>query len=117
MKTLKKILDRKRRHNRIKAKISGNSARPRLVVFRSLSNHYAQLIDDEKGVTLASASDIKDKKSKEKKADRAKKVGLEIAKIALEKKIKQCVFDRNGYKFHGRVKAIAEGAREGGLEF
>jgi large subunit ribosomal protein L18 len=117
MKTLKKILDRQRRHHRIKQRISGNALRPRLVVSRSLSNHYVQLVDDEKGVTLASASDIKDKKNKDKKIDRAKKVGLEIAKIAAEKKIKKCVFDRNGYKFHGRVKAIAEGAREGGLEF
>ncbi|HLG25711.1 MAG TPA: 50S ribosomal protein L18 [Candidatus Gracilibacteria bacterium] len=117
MKTSKKLIDRKRRHMRIRAKISGTPERPRLVVFRSLSHHYAQLIDDTKGVTLASASDIKDRKSKEKRLDRAKQVGLKIAELAKVKNISTCTFDRNGFKYHGRVKAIAEGAREGGLEF
>ncbi len=116
MKTSKKKIDRQQRHNRIRAKISGTAARPRLVVFRSLSNHYAQLINDEKGVTLASFSDLK-MKGKETKTGRAKKVGLELAKLAKEKGISICVFDRNGYKYHGRVKAIADGAREGGLKF
>ena len=115
MKTSKKSLTRARRHNRIRAKIIGTSARPRLVVFRSLNHHYAQLIDDAKGVTLASASDLKLKGGK--KSERAKKVGLELAAAAKEKKITACVFDRNGYKYHGRIKAIAEGAREGGLQF
>jgi large subunit ribosomal protein L18 len=116
MKTSKKKIDRKKRHNRIRAKISGTAERPRLVVFKSLSNHYAQLINDEKGVTLASFSDLK-LKGKETKTERAKKVGMELAKIAKEKGIKLCVFDRNGYKYHGRVKALADGAREGGLQF
>lgn len=112
----KKESNRASRHRRIRTKINGTSEKPRLVVFRSLSHHYAQLIDDSKGVTLASASDLK-AKSKDKKADRAKKMGTELAKVALEKKITTCVFDRNGYKYHGRIKAIADGAREGGLQF
>ncbi len=116
MKTSPKITARANRHNRIRAKVSGTAEKPRLVIFRSLDNHYAQLIDDVTGKTLISASDLKSK-SKDKKADRAKQVGLEVAKLALEKKINTCVFDRNGYKYHGRVKAIAEGAREGGLQF
>jgi large subunit ribosomal protein L18 len=116
MKTSKKASNRTRRHIRIRAKISGTAERPRLVVFRSLNNHYAQLIDDTKGVTLASASDLK-MEGKDNKTERAKKVGLELAKLAKEKNIVTCVFDRNGYQFHGRVKALAEGAREGGLAF
>jgi large subunit ribosomal protein L18 len=116
MKTSKKKADRVKRHTRIRAKISGTAERPRLVVFRSLSNHYAQLINDEKGVTLASSSDLK-MKGKENKVERAKKVGMELAKIAKEKGISACVFDRNGYKYHGRIKAMADGAREGGLKF
>jgi len=116
MKTSNKATARFRRHNRIRAKIRGTSERPRLVVFRSLTNHYAQLIDDVKGVTLANASDLK-MKNTGKKTELAKKVGLELAHIAKEKGISACVFDRNGYKYHGRVKALAEGAREGGLKF
>ena len=116
MTTNSKTTTRKRRQVRIRAKISGTGACPRLSVFRSLSNNYAQLIDDEKGVTLLSASDMK-MKGKDNKTERAKKVGIEIAKLAKEKNIETCVFDRNGYKYHGRVKAIAEGAREGGLKF
>ncbi len=115
MKILKKQANRLRRRIRVKAKINGTAARPRLVVFRSLLHHYAQLIDDEKRVTLANASDLKEKKGS--KAENAKKIGLKIAELAKEKKITTCVFDRNGYKYHGRVKAIADGAREGGLEF
>jgi len=116
MPTLKKITNRVRRHNRIKAKISGTSDIPRLVVYRSLTHHFAQLVDDVKHVTLVSASDLKVKKSGNK-TEQAKKVGLELAKLAMEKNITACVFDRNGYKYHGRVKAIADGAREGGLKF
>lgn len=116
MNTSKKELNRARRHIRIRAKISGTAERPRLVVFRSLNNHYAQLIDDIKGVTLASASDLK-MKGKDNKTERAKKVGIELAKLAKEKNIVTCIFDRNGYQFHGRIKALAEGAREGGLKF
>jgi large subunit ribosomal protein L18 len=116
MKTSKKTVDRKKRHNRVRAKISGTAERPRLAVFRSLSNNYAQLIDDTRGVTLVSASDIK-MTGKGTKTEKAKKVGMEIAKLAAEKKITSCVFDRGGYKYHGRIKAIAEAAREGGLKF
>ncbi|MCA9374250.1 MAG: 50S ribosomal protein L18 [Candidatus Gracilibacteria bacterium] len=116
MKTLKKTVNRIKRGARVRAKLQGTAERPRLVVFRSLNNHYAQLIDDQKGVTLASASDVKEK-GKATKVERAKKVGAMIAEAAKEKKITTCVFDRNGYKYHGRVKALAEGAREGGLQF
>lgn len=113
---MKKKLARKNRHNRIRAKISGSEMKPRLVVFRSLRYHYAQLIDDEKGITLASASDLTEK-GKATKIERAKKVGFELANKAKEKKILSCVFDRNGYKYHGRIKALADGARDGGLQF
>lgn len=116
MKISKKAHSRQRRRIRIRAKVSGTSQRPRLVVFRSLNFHHVQLIDDVKGVTLVAASDLTIK-SKESKAIRAKKVGMEIAKLAKEKNITTCVFDRNGYKYHGRVKALADGAREGGLIF
>lgn len=94
----------------------GSESVPRISVFRSNKHTYAQAIDDESGKTLFSASDAKTD-SKGKKADLAKKVGEQIAKIAKEKNIKKAVFDRSGYKYHGRVKAVAEGAREGGLEF
>jgi large subunit ribosomal protein L18 len=116
MTALKKLIDRQKRHNRVRAKICGTAERPRLVMFRSITGNYAQLIDDERGVTLVSASDMK-MKGKDKKSEKAKKVGLELAKLALEKGLKTCVFDRNGFKYHGRVKALAEGAREGGLKF
>lgn len=116
MKTLKKIVNRQRRQKRIRAKIYGTAERPRLTVFRSLDNHYAQLIDDTKGVTIVSVSDLKEKKGKGK-IDKAHQVGLKLAELAKEKKITSCVFDRNGYKYHGRIKALAEGAREGGLQF
>jgi large subunit ribosomal protein L18 len=116
MTKLRKATLRKRRHIRIRAKVSGTSERPRLVVFRSLNNHYAQLIDDSKGATIVSCSDLK-LSEKGTKIERAKKVGQELAKLAKEKKIEMCVFDRNGYKYHGRIKAIADGAREGGLKF
>lgn len=112
----KKEILRKHRKNRIRAKISGTATRPRLVINRTLSNHYVQLIDDEKGVTLVGLSDSKDK-SKKDKTERAKKLGQELAKKATDLKITECVFDRNGYKYTGRVKAFADGAREGGLKF
>jgi large subunit ribosomal protein L18 len=107
---------RSRRHARVRAKVSGTAERPRLVIFRSLTNTYAQIIDDETGKVLCGTSDLKSK-SKGTKVERAKEVGAEIAKIAKEKKIESVVFDRNGYKYHGRVKSLAEGAREGGLKF
>ena len=106
---------RQRRHNKVRSKISGTAKKPRLVVSRSLTNIYAQLIDDDKGKVLASSSSIKIKKGKG--AEVAKQVGLDISKKAKDKKIKSCIFDRGGYLYHGRVKALAEGAREGGLKF
>lgn len=105
-----------KRHRRIRAKISGSSERPRLVVFRSLQHIYAQLIDDSTGKTICGTSDI-NTKSKSSKIENAKIVGKEIAQKALENKITTCVFDKNGYKYHGRVKAVADAAREGGLKF
>ncbi len=108
---------RKRRKIRIRSKINGTAKRPRLVVFRSLMHTYAQLVDDENNKTLLTISDIKEKgKDKGTKSEKAKKVGIELAKKASEKGIKVIVFDRNGYKYHGRTKAIAEGAIEGGLK-
>lgn len=111
-----KQLKRVKRQRRGRAKINGTAERPRLVVFRSLNNNYAQLIDDTASKTLASASDKKMKK-KGTKVEMAKEVGLELAKQAATNKITTCVFDKNGYKYHGRVKALADGAREGGLQF
>ena len=107
-----------KRHKRIRSKISGTAQCPRLCVFRSTNNIYAQLIDDVKGVTLASASSLdKDIDGYGGNKDAARKVGALIAKRAAEKNITEVVFDRGGYIFHGRVKELAEGAREGGLKF
>ncbi len=106
---------RERRKARIRAKVHGSASRPRLSVFKSLRYIEAQLIDDDQGVTLVSASDRKIKGGT--KTDRAKKVGEQLAKLALKKGIKEVVFDRGGYKYHGRVKALAEGARAQGLKF
>ncbi len=109
---------RLRRHRRVRGKISGTAARPRMNVFRSRSNIYAQIIDDVSGMTLVSASTVeKDFGMYGGNKTAAKKVGELIAKRALEKKIENVVFDRGGYIFHGRVKELAEGAREGGLKF
>jgi large subunit ribosomal protein L18 len=107
---------RNRRHKRIRARISGTVIKPRLCVFRSGSHIYAQLIDDEKGKTLAFANDLNIKGKKTKSATAAD-IGKLIAKKAKELKIEKVVFDRGGYKYHGRIKALAEGAREGGLKF
>ena len=107
-----------KRHNRVRGKISGTAERPRLCVFRSENNIYAQVIDDVAGVTLASASTVeKTFKGKGGNCEAAKKVGLKIAERAKDKGITEVVFDRGGYIYHGRVAALAEGAREGGLEF
>ena len=148
---LKKRERKYRRHKRIRAKLFGTAKVPRLSVFRSAKHIYAQLIDDEKGVTLVAASDRELKKSKipegkpsasyvagknQKSKTQIKKIKIKegqklltgkaafayeigklIAKKALEKKIEKVVFDRRGYKYHGRVKAVSEGAREGGLKF
>lgn len=105
------------RQKRVRAKISGTTKRPRLNVYRSLKHIFAQLIDDSVGKTIVSASDSEIKAKKGKKIDKAKEVGLLIAKKALDKKIDQAVFDRAGSKYHGRIKAVADGAREGGLKF
>ena len=109
---------RRRRHIRVRRKISGTAECPRLCVYRSNTNLYAQIIDDVAGTTLVSASTL-DKTVKTKRANKeaAKEVGTLIAKKAAEKKIKQVVFDRSGYIYHGVVKELAEAAREAGLEF
>lgn len=104
------------RHKRVRAKAEGTTSKPRLCVFRSNQYIYAQLIDDATGKTILAVNDSATK-GKDKKADSSKKIGLEIAKQAIDKKITEVVFDRGGYKYHGRVKALAEGAREGGLKF
>ena len=110
---------REARHERIRTKVHGTSAVPRLSVFRSNSNIFAQIIDDEAGVTLVSASSLdKDLKLKNgSNVEAATKVGEEIAARALKAKINKVVFDRGGYLYHGRVKALAEAARNKGLEF
>ncbi len=106
------------RARRTRAKISGSAARPRLSVFRSNSHIYAQLIDDVKSVTLASASDLSLKGAEKKtKTERAKMVGLDLAKQAQASKILEAVFDKGSYKYHGIIKSLADGAREGGLKF
>lgn len=107
---------RQKRHRKIRSRVIGVSDKPRLVVNRSLQNISVQLIDDSVSKTIASASTLKDKK-KVGTLLTAKEVGVELAKIAKTLKIEECVFDRNGYKFHGKVKAVADGAREGGLKF
>ena len=107
-----------KRHKRVRAKIAGTSERPRLNVFRSASNIYAQIIDDVNGVTLVSANTLeKGFEGATGNAEAAKKVGLILAERALAKGIDVVVFDRGGYLYHGRVAALAEGAREGGLKF
>jgi len=105
-----------RRHARVRSTIAGTEARPRLSVFRSNRGMFLQLIDDLNGKTLASASTL-ELKTKAAKIDLGKELGLLIAKKAQALKIIKVVFDRSSYKYHGRVKAVAEGAREGGLEF
>lgn len=107
-----------KRKSRIRKKVNGTSERPRLVVFRSNKHIYAQVIDDTVGVTLASASTmVLDGDSKRLTLDNAKKVGMKVAEEALKKSITAVVFDRNGFVYHGRIKALADGAREGGLNF
>ena len=107
-----------RRKTRIRAKVKGTTQRPRLSVFRSNKHVYAQLIDDVKKQTLTGASETELKAvEKANKSGRAKEIGLLIAKKAAAKKVTTVVFDRGAYKYHGRVKAVAEGAREGGLKF
>jgi large subunit ribosomal protein L18 len=116
-----KLAGRARRKLRIRNKVSGTPERPRLSVFRSARHIYAQVIDDAAGQTIAFAStlsrDLKGTLGNDKKKDAAKKVGALIARICLEKKVQKVVFDRNGYQYHGRVKALADAAREAGLKF
>lgn len=109
--------ERQRRIKRIRAKIFGTGGRPRLAVFRSNKHIYVQLINDEKGSTLVSASDLEIKRAAKRRIEKGNLVGQLIAKKAQEFKIKEAVFDKRGYKYHGLVKAVAEGAREGGLKF
>ncbi len=109
---------RLKRHRRVRAKISGTPERPRLNVFRSNKHIYAQLIDDVNGVTLAAASTMdKGFEGNGGNKDAARKVGQAIGKLAVEKNIAEVVFDRGGYLYHGRVKELADGARESGLKF
>jgi large subunit ribosomal protein L18 len=108
---------RKKRHRSIRKRIEGNTERPRLAVFRSTRHIYAQVIDDLARKTLVSTSDVDAEKGTGKKKDRAKQVGTAIAKLCLEKGIDKVVFDRAGYKYHGRISALADGAREAGLKF
>jgi large subunit ribosomal protein L18 len=115
------LTGRERRKFRIRNKISGSGERPRLTVFRSARHIYAQVVNDTDGRTIATAStlsrDLKGTLDNDSKLDAAKKVGALIAKICLEKKVEKVVFDRNGYLYHGRVKALADAAREAGLNF
>ncbi len=121
MKTVKTRLLRERRHRRVRAHVVGTSARPRLNIFRSARHIFVQVIDDSKGHTLVSAStldgEVRTRAKELNKRDEAKAVGKLIAQRALAKGVKQVVFDRGGYQYHGRVKALAEGSREAGLEF
>ncbi len=116
-----RVVARLRRKKRIRKKIRGTPERPRLCVYRSLKHIYAQVIDDEQGITIVAAStlspEIRSEVSSLKKTEAAKIVGKLIGQKALEKGIKKVAFDRNGYLYHGRVKALADGAREAGLDF
>lgn len=112
---------RQRRHHRVRRKVHGTAQRPRLNVFRSLHHIYAQVIDDDSGRTLAAASTIdaalRESLAGKDKTEQAKEVGKLVAKRAQEKGIEAVVFDRGGYRYHGRVKALAEASREAGLKF
>jgi large subunit ribosomal protein L18 len=116
---IQKRITRKRRKIRTRAKIHGTAKRPRLVVYRSLKHIYVQIIDDDAGKTIISTSDEKLPKGKQsgKKEDIAREIGKLIAELAKSKKVTEVIFDRGGVQYHGRVKAVAEGAREGGLKF
>jgi large subunit ribosomal protein L18 len=120
-KTAQREVARKRRHRRVRKRVVGISQRPRFNVFRSLKHIYAQVIDDTRGHTLAAAStldpELRDEVKGLTKTEQAKLVGGLLAKRALERGVKEVAFDRGGYKYHGRVKSLAEAAREEGLEF
>ena len=117
----RKIVQRQRRHKRIRKNVAGSATRPRLAVFRSNSHIYAQIINDDAGHTIVASStldkDLASFTGSRGNRDAAKKVGEVLAKKALDKGVKKIVFDRGGFIYHGRIKALAEGAREGGLEF
>lgn len=117
IKNVSRNAERLRRHTRVRTKISGTKECPRLNVFRSNANIQVQIIDDVKGTTLVACNSMELKLKNGGNVEAAKAVGAEIAKRAKAKKIKKVVFDRGGYIYHGRVKALAEAAREGGLEF
>jgi large subunit ribosomal protein L18 len=116
-----KLTSRERRKLRIRNKIFGTAERPRLSVFRSARHIYAQVINDDQGATIAAActlsADLRTSAGDDKKLDAAKKVGALIAKICLARKVEKIVFDRNGYLYHGRIKALADAARAAGLKF
>jgi large subunit ribosomal protein L18 len=105
-----------RRHTRVREKVRGSASRPRLAVFRSLAHIYAQLIDDDAGKTLVAASSVEAKDGKGKKAELAKAVGTQLGERAKAKGIGEVVFDRGGYRYHGRVKALADGVRAAGVK-
>lgn len=113
----RKEVSRTKKKLRIRHKVTGSTAKPRLSVFRSSRHMYAQIIDDTKGVTLVAASTLDVDGLKGSNKSTAAAIGKEIAKRALAKKIEEVVFDRNGYLFHGRIKSLADGAREAGLKF
>ena len=117
----KRLMARLKRHRRIRKKLRGTAEVPRLCVFRSSIHIYAQLVDDDRGASLCGASTLSPTIREEvkglKKIDKGKRVGLLIAKLAREKGIEKVAFDRGGYLYHGRVRALADGAREGGLKF
>ncbi len=115
----KRLIQRKRRQSRVRRKVRGTAERPRLCVFRSLKFTYAQFIADDSGVVLGAASTktLETSGASASSSDGAKALGQKMAEIAKEKKITSVVFDRNGYVYHGRVAAVAEGARDAGLEF
>ncbi len=117
MSTFTKHEARLRRHRRVRGKVSGTAERPRLAVFRSNRGVFAQLVDDERGVTVASASWLALRPFTGTKSEQAREVGKALADAAKAAGVTACVFDRGGYLYHGRVQALAEGAREGGLEF
>jgi large subunit ribosomal protein L18 len=117
LKKVAKNAERLRRHTRVRTKVSGTPERPRLNVFRSNAHIHVQIIDDVAGVTLCSASSVELKLAKGGNIEAAKTVGTEIAKRALKANIKEVVFDRGGYIYHGRVKAVADAARAAGLVF
>ena len=121
MAAVSREIPRKRRHDRVRKKVYGTTERPRLNVYRSLDNIYAQVIDDSTGNTMVSAStvdkELRGQLAPLKKTEQAKAVGKAVAERALAKGIKEVVFDRGGYPYHGRVKALADGSREGGLVF